>query len=145
MRIRVAAIIVRNNKLLLVKHCKNNSYYWLLPGGGVEVGETIYESLKRELKEELNVDIGSHELIFVVESMSKDGKHLIQPTFLVKDYNIDKIKLGEDKRVCGFEFFLANQLKDITIYPDINDELFMLLNKDKKAIGRKYILKQWKN
>ena len=145
MRVRVAAIIIKDNKILLVRHCKDESSYWLLPGGGVEVGEVISDSLKRELKEELNIIIETFELLFVVESISKNNKHIIQPTFLVKNFNVDNIRLGEDIRVCGFNFFSINQLKNLTIYPDINGELMSILNVGKKAIEKRYILKQWKN
>jgi len=41
------------NSFLLVKHTYSND--WALPGGGVEVGESIEEALNRELKEEVGI------------------------------------------------------------------------------------------
>jgi len=145
LRIRIAAIIIKDNKLLLVKHCKYDKSYWLLPGGGIEIGETLDGCVKRELKEELRIRVVSFEFLFLVESISYDGRHLIQPTFLIKEADMDNLSLGSDKRVCGFDFFSVNKLKDITIYPDINDELILILNMGTKAIGKRYILKKWKD
>ncbi|MFA6239725.1 MAG: NUDIX domain-containing protein, partial [Candidatus Hydrogenedentales bacterium] len=56
-RVRVAAIIVEDGKLLMVRHVKGQESYWLLPGGGVDYGESLVEALERELVEEASVGI----------------------------------------------------------------------------------------
>jgi len=56
----VCATILRNDKVLLVKHsCDQKPDYghWLLPAGRVEGDEGLEEALKRELKEELSLNI----------------------------------------------------------------------------------------
>lgn len=57
-RIRIVAIIIRNHKLLLVKGADQYKEFWT-PGGGLEDGESELECLKRELHEELNVELVS--------------------------------------------------------------------------------------
>ncbi|MFP4173447.1 MAG: NUDIX domain-containing protein, partial [Candidatus Hydrogenedentota bacterium] len=59
-RIRVAAIAVRDGAILLVRHEKHGERYWLLPGGGVDFGETLTEALAREVREEtgLAIEVG---------------------------------------------------------------------------------------
>ncbi len=55
-RTRLAAIIIKDGKILLVKGHKRFKEYWT-PGGRQEEGETDKETLSRELKEELGVDV----------------------------------------------------------------------------------------
>jgi nucleoside triphosphatase len=50
--------------VLICKMPKNRGAYpgqWALPGGGVEAGETIWDALTREIKEELNIEITKAE------------------------------------------------------------------------------------
>lgn len=66
---RVRAIIIKNNKILLLKRKKNNIVYWVLPGGQVENGEINELALSRECQEELGVQVKVKELIH--EMLSK--------------------------------------------------------------------------
>ena len=52
-RLRVSGLLYRGeDALVLVRHEKAGRTYWLLPGGGVEAGETMEQALRRELAEE---------------------------------------------------------------------------------------------
>ena len=44
-RIRVSAILVRERRILLIRHQKGGREYWLLPGGGVNGGESLVRAL----------------------------------------------------------------------------------------------------
>ncbi|MBW7866403.1 MAG: NUDIX domain-containing protein [Candidatus Hydrogenedentes bacterium] len=46
-RLRAAALIVEGESLLMVRHQKGGRHYWLLPGGGVDQGETVADALTR--------------------------------------------------------------------------------------------------
>lgn len=59
---KVAGVIVKNKKLLVVrKRTKENYQEFIIPGGKREIGETDIDTLKRELKEELLVDVVNAE------------------------------------------------------------------------------------
>lgn len=61
--IRVYGILINeNNQLLVADEYIRGGYYTKFPGGGLEFGEGTRECLKREFKEEMNleVEIGDH-------------------------------------------------------------------------------------
>jgi ADP-ribose pyrophosphatase YjhB (NUDIX family) len=75
MSLGVRAIVIgADEKVLLVRHGYVSG--WHFPGGGVEVGETCLESLKRELKEEAKVVIEGppvlHGIFFNPQSSQRD-------------------------------------------------------------------------
>lgn len=58
MREVTAAIIRRNGKILICRRAEGScAYLWEFPGGKTEPGETPFECLTRELREELNIEI----------------------------------------------------------------------------------------
>lgn len=74
MQKRVRAVIIKDNKILLIKRTKRDSIYWVIPGGAVEEGETNEEALRRECEEELGVDIQIKELLLEVKSQKPETK-----------------------------------------------------------------------
>jgi 8-oxo-dGTP pyrophosphatase MutT (NUDIX family) len=61
---RVYGLIIKYNKVLLTKNWLSDGK-WALPGGGVKKAESSAESLKRELHEELSIDLGKKPLKIV--------------------------------------------------------------------------------
>lgn len=122
-RIRVAAIIVRGDSLLLVRHEKDGHSYWLLPGGGVDFGEPLDKALQRELREEASVDIRVKDLIFASDSISPDGdRHIVNLYFAAEILN-GEAALGTDPRIVELRYVPVAELAALTLYPDIRDEL----------------------
>jgi ADP-ribose pyrophosphatase YjhB (NUDIX family) len=68
-RIRVAGILIRGNRLLLIAHKKNDEIYWLLPGGGVDYGESLHEELIREFMEEHNISVDIKDVALISDSI----------------------------------------------------------------------------
>ena len=86
-RIRVSAILRWQGRLLLCRQEKPGKQYWLLPGGGVEAGETLMEALRRELREELGIEASPHfeGPVAIVDSIAPKGtlerKHVVHVIF----------------------------------------------------------------
>lgn len=67
MRNRGSAVIIENDKVVLIKRVKADCVYFVFPGGGIEEGETPEEATKRETYEELGVLIYIQEKFGEVE------------------------------------------------------------------------------
>ena len=61
---RVRLLIVVDDQLALIKRVRDGHTYYVLPGGGVEAGETFEEAGRREAMEELGVEIAYDRLAY---------------------------------------------------------------------------------
>jgi len=133
-RIRVAALIVEDGRILLVRHEKESRSYWLLPGGGLDYGESLSDALRRELYEEIRVEIEPGPLVFVSETIAPDNtRHTVQMVFRARIIK-GAPTLGEDHRVVETAFLDLDQLPDITLHPPANAQIAALA-KDTEWLG----------
>lgn len=129
-RVRVAAVLVRDGALLLVRHLKDDQTYWLLPGGGVDYGERLDEALVREVLEETGLTIRVDRVLFLSDSIPADRhRHMIQVTFSAEIVG-GKVVLGNDPRVVECKFVNFSELSSITLYPNMKDALMEWVDHD---------------
>jgi len=80
----VAAVIFREGKMLCVQRPQNSKEYisskWEFPGGKVEHGEDGIQAIKREILEELHIEIQNIEFLMTVEHTYPDF-HLVMHTY----------------------------------------------------------------
>jgi len=92
----VAAIIKKDHKILCTQRPNDGQYLslkWEFPGGKIEEGESPEVALKREIKEELDLDVKVNELFFTVDH-TYPGIRLIMHAYLC-DMNRDTFTLLE--------------------------------------------------
>ncbi len=69
----VRGIIVKDNKVAVIKRIKEKEgkirTYYVLPGGGVEEGETLEKAMHREAKEELGIEIDIKGILYKFVNM----------------------------------------------------------------------------
>ena len=130
LRIRVGAICCENNSLLLVEHEKDNKRYWLLPGGGMQVGETMKDALVREVMEETSIEIRVNDLLGVCESISPDKtRHIVHLLYEVVRIGGEP-GVSRDPRVRRSVFLPIAELDNIMLHPPICGWLKKLLTTD---------------
>jgi 8-oxo-dGTP diphosphatase len=122
-RIRVSVIVIEEGKILLVRHEKQGKTYWVLPGGGVDYGETVEQAAVRELKEETNLDIAVDKFVFVDDFIPEDrDRHVVDLYFTAKVVG-GELKLGADSIMREVRYFPVEELADLTFYPKIADRI----------------------
>lgn len=94
-----SAMILNNNKeILLVR--KEGSTFFQLPGGKVNNNETHFETLKRELFEEIHLEIEEPNCIFLgnheTDAVNEKNTRVCGNLFEVIDTNIDNIQIQNE-------------------------------------------------
>ena len=79
-----ALILNKSNEILLVKSYKWKDF-WTVPGGHIEVGETAENAIKREVMEEVGLDITPIKLLLVQEAVYPKNFNLCKH-FIFLDY-----------------------------------------------------------
>ena len=120
----VGAVLIQNNKILLPKRSANlkkmpNKYEF--PGGKIEESESLKEGLKRELSEELCIDVNIEDIIEFPNNVLKTEKFIL---------TIYIIKKWENELTINHE--INSEILEVNIHELINVE--ELLETDKQLI-----------
>jgi 8-oxo-dGTP diphosphatase len=82
----VGAVVIRDGRVLLIRRGKEPLRgRWLVPGGTVELGETLQEAVVREVREETGLDVTPFELLTVVDHLDRQEGRLVHH-FVIVDY-----------------------------------------------------------
>lgn len=124
------AFIIKNGKILLCR--RKEADYFFFPGGHIEFGEKAEDTLKREMQEEIGMDISNLEFIGTNEN------YFIQGGDEHHEFNLvfsGEIPEGE---VAALEDYLVFEWKDLAsiqnekLYPQVLQQELMNWIEDKK-------------
>ena len=123
--VRVAAVVERGGRLLLVRHQKpDRDPHWVLPGGRLEPGETIPGCAAREVAEETGLRAAFSGVLYVGEFL-RTGRHTVDVTVRMSLEDGAEAVLGSDPEVApdaeptlrGLGWFDAEDLRDVELLP----------------------------
>jgi ADP-ribose pyrophosphatase len=125
-RVRVSAVLRWDDQILLCRHEKPGKEYWLLPGGGVDAGESLVDALQRELFEEIGIDeeIPVEGPVAIVDSIapkrSLSQKHVVHIIFAgdLTGRSLEAAR-SEDAAVRGHRLFTLEELDLIVLHPPL--------------------------
>ncbi len=126
-RIRVSALLRWEGRVLLCRHEKpGRGEYWLLPGGGVNSGESLVDALHRELAEEVGIgdDLAFEGPVALAESIAPKhaavGRHVVHIVFAgdLSGRSLERVT-SQDSAVAGHRLFRPDELDGIALHPPI--------------------------
>ncbi len=115
-----SAIITDHERKILLQQ-RADSHLWALPGGTMEIGESIEENIRREVKEETGLDITIERLLGVYSDPSHviaydDGevRQEFSVCFICRIIG-GQLKISEEST--DIQFFEVNELASLQIHP----------------------------
>lgn len=120
--------MIKDGKVLLVKRTRPPSQgLWALPGGKINLGETLQQAARREVKEETGLDILPCEPIYCFDVIDRDAGGRVRFHYVIADlfaeYKGGRLKAGDDAGDAGW--FSLEELKKI----EVNESTKMLVTK----------------
>jgi len=88
----VGAIVVKEGKVLLVKRAAPPSRgLWAIPGGSLELGETLQRGAEREILEETGIRIKAGSPVYAFDFLEYDAQNKLQYHFVVVDMEAEYV------------------------------------------------------
>jgi ADP-ribose pyrophosphatase YjhB (NUDIX family) len=112
----VGAVVVSRGRALLVKRGNEPAKgAWSIPGGKVEIGETIHDAVKREIREETGLDIEVGQRLRILQRIFRDGSGRVKYHYVLIDYRAVPIggTLSASSDAADVRLFTAGGLRKL--------------------------------
>ena len=119
-QVAVGAIVFKDDRVLLVRRGKAPALgMWAIPGGSVNLGETLCEAAEREILEETSIVIRAREPILTFDVVKKDEQGKVRFHYVIIDLSADYLKgeprAGDD--ALDARWVSASEMKDLPVVP----------------------------
>jgi len=116
----VGALVQMENKILLIQRADEpGKGLWSIPGGLVEVGETLRDAVRREVEEETGIPIEVGELIDVMENIVRDEDGRVKFHYVLIDFRAkpasEKTELKPSSEVLGACWFTPEEIRKLPL------------------------------
>ncbi len=109
----------KGNLLMLLRTSAHEPGTWCPPGGHLEMGESFLECCKKEVKEEVGLDIQDAEMLGVVNNIFDSGKHYVNLDFVAKGVSGTPI-IGEPDKCAEIGWYSLDNLPQPLMLPTVN-------------------------
>lgn len=124
MKVRPSVAIIENNQVLLMRYEYGGERVFNLPGGNVDPGETLSQTLKRELIEELGITIELGPMLLsgevILPQQKTDVLHCVFAAHIIK--GIPVLNPAETSAL-AIEWLSVDQLDTVEMYPNVGATL----------------------
>jgi ADP-ribose pyrophosphatase len=120
-RVAVGGVVIRGGDVLLVRRSKAPSrHLWAVPGGSVELGESLLDAAVREVREETGVDVRARAVVHVFDAIERDAHGRVEHHYVVVDVACDWVagepQAGSDALEARWQPIV--KLGELTISPE---------------------------
>lgn len=117
----VSVLVFKDSKILLVRRGREpRKGQWSLPGGIVELGETVRDAAQREIREECHIEIETGKVLDVLDRISRDADGRVQYHYVLIAL-LARYRLGElraDSDIEAAEWANLSKLADYDLLQD---------------------------
>lgn len=110
---KVAGILLQNRTFLVTRSKRKN--FFISPGGKAESGESLFQTLKRELKEEVDVEVDESDVqpfgTFYAQAQGQEDKYIQMDVFLVSKWSGDITPTSEVEEVKWIDSHSAHSIE----------------------------------
>ena len=121
MRRRAGVIVWSGDEILLIQRIKGDRQYWVIPGGGIDEGETSLEAACRELREELELVVQQDQLRLICQITSQgNDETYYQIEIEKKEFVIhgEEKERSNEKNVYIPTWVRKDELKELDLKPE---------------------------
>ncbi len=136
----IGVIIVKDGKIVLIKRGNDpGKGKWSIPGGLVELGEQILDTVVREAKEETCLTVKNPQLVDVVDNVELDADCKVKHHYVIVDYLVEVV-MGEEAAASDAEELRWVPINEVEGYVlTASFRQFFVKNKEKLAKANSYV------
>lgn len=138
--VAVGAIVTDGERILLIQrgHPPGEGL-WSIPGGRVELGETLPQALRREIQEECGLDVAVGDVAIVLDRISRDAAGALRSHYLILDFwatpvgsVVPEVRAADDARDAGW--YTLDQIRQLPTTNKLADYLEEVVRRRKEKI-----------